>query len=123
MGCHKTDSLKSLNLIDFTQQFRKRDRILQVLSVRIDILTKQHNFTHTISNQSLDLTDDILRLTASLATSYIRYNTVAAEIITAEHNVNARLKGEFTLNRKIFYNLVRIFPDINDHRIRLHAAA
>ena len=119
MRGHEADTLQSFDLLNLLQQFCKGHRLLQILSIRIDILPQQHDFHHTVFYKSFNLTDDILRFPASLPAAHIGYNTVAAEIIAAKHNINAGLERIFTLNRKIFHDLVRIFPDVNDHSVRL----
>ena len=88
VGGHETDSLQSLNFFYFLQKLCKGNGLFQVLAIGIHILSQQHDLYNAICHQSLDLPDDILRITASLPTTDIRHNTVAAEIIAAEHNID-----------------------------------
>ncbi len=74
-----------------------------------------------VLNQLFNLTDDVLRRTAALASAHIRYDTVAAEIVAAKHDINARLKCIFALRRQILDDLISSFPDIDDHLPRLKA--
>ena len=115
MRSHETDTLQSLDLLDLLQKLCKSNRLIQVLSIRIDILSQKHNFHNTICHKVLDLTDDFTRFSASLPSSYIRNNAITAEIITAKHNVDTALETEFTLVWQLLYDLVGIFPYINNH--------
>ena len=115
MRSHKTDPLQSLDLIHLLQKLRKGDRMLQILSIRIDILSQQHNFNNTICHQLFDLLNDLLRFPAALPSPDIWHDTIAAEVVAAKHNVNTALKGIFPLDRKLLHNRIRVLPDIHDH--------
>ena len=115
MGCHKTDPLNSVYLLHFLQKLRKGHGIVQVLSIGIYILTKEHDFHHSVRCQLLYFLNDFFRPAAALPSSYIGYNTVAAEIIAAKHNIDSRLKRKLAFHRQILYDLVRILPYIHNH--------
>ena len=99
MGSHKSDSLQSFNLLNLLKKLCKCHRLFQILSIRVYILTKEHNFYHTICHKSFNLANDIFWITASLTSTHIRYDTVAAEIVTSEHDVNTGFEGKFTFAR------------------------
>ena len=88
LGRHESDPLQAFDLLHFLQKLRKGNGLFQVLTVRKYILSQQHDLHHTVCHQSLDLPDDILRITASLPAADIGDNTIAAEIIAAEHNID-----------------------------------
>ena len=88
VGGHETDPLQSLDSFYFLQKLCKGNGLFQIFTVGIYILSQQHDLHNAVRHQSLDLTDDILRITAALPATDIRYNTVAAEIIAAEHNID-----------------------------------
>ena len=117
MRSHKPDPFQSLNLFNLLQKLCKSNWLIQILSIRIDILSKQHNFHNTIRHKVLNFTDDLPRLSASLPASYIRHDAVAAEIVAAKHDVDTTLKTKFTLIWQLFYNLIGIFPHIHNHLI------
>ena len=50
------------------------------------------------------------------------YDTVAAEVVATEHDIDAGFKRIFPVNRKIFHDLVGIFPDIDHHAVLGHTA-
>ena len=95
--------------------------MLKCLAVRIYILPKEHNFNHTVSHKTFNLPDDRLWITAPFPPAHIGYNTVAAEIITSEHDIDSGFKGIFSLYRQIFYNLICIFPDVDHCASGFHA--
>ena len=117
MGCHKTDTFQSLNLLHLLQQLGKSHRLVQILSVGIDILSQEHDFYHAVCDQFFNLTDNIDRLTTALPAPDIRYNTITAKIIATEHDIDTGFETVFSLNRQVFYDLVGIFPDVYDHRL------
>ena len=120
MGSHKADSLQSFNLLNLLKKLCKCHRLFQILSIRVYILTKEHNFYHTICHKSFNLANDIFGITASLTSTHIRYDTVAAEIIASEHDIDAGFKRILPLYREVLHDLVRVLPDINRHGIRFH---
>ena len=115
MGGHETDPLQSRNLIDLSQKLRKCHRMLQILTIGVDILAKQHDFHHAVSHQALDLCDNVLRLSAALPSSYIRNDAVAAEVVAAKHDVDAGFKAVFPLSRQILHYPVGVFPNVHHH--------
>ena len=120
MRCHKTDPANAVNLLHLAEKLRKGHGILQILSIGIDILAQQHDLGHTVRSQLLDFPDNVLRLPAPLPATHIGHNAVAAEIIAAEHDVDARPEGVFPLNGKLLHDLLRILPDIYNHAAVLH---
>ena len=123
VGCHETDALQSLNLINLAEKLGKCHRLLQVLSVGVDVLSQQHDLHNAVCYQSLDLIDDILRLSAALPSAHVRHDAVAAEVVAAKHDVDTGLKGIFAVYRKLLHDLVGILPDIHDHAVFAHHAA
>ena len=115
MRSHKTNTFQSFNLLDFLKQLCKADWVFQILAVGIDILSKEHDFLHAICHVTLNLTNNILRFTASLTATHIRNNTVTAEIVAAEHDIDTGFEGILALIRQIFHDLVGILPDIHHH--------
>ena len=120
MWSHETDSFKSFNFFNLLKKLCKCHRFFKVLSIRIDILSKQHDFYNTICNKTFNLTDDCLRFTASFTSTHIWYDTVTTEVVASKHDIYTGFEWIFSFNRKIFYNLVCIFPDINDCSVRLY---
>ena len=122
VGGHETDALQPFDFINLAQKLGKRHRLLEILSVRVDVLTEQHDLHNAVCNEAFDLCNDFLRLPAALAAAHIRYDTVAAEVVATEHDIDAGFKRIFPVNRKIFHDLVGIFPDIDHHAVLGHAA-
>ena len=121
MRSHEADPLKSLDLFHSSQEFRKCDWLFQVLSVGVDVLSQKHDFHDTVSYKTLDLLDNIFRLSASLASAHIRHDAVAAEVVAAEHDVDTRFERILSLDREFLHDLVCSFPYI-DHHLLLHEA-
>ena len=117
MRCHETDPFQTVDLFNLFQKFCKCHGLLQILTIRVYILSQQHDFHNPIFDQGFNLPYNILCFTAAFPATYIWYNTVAAEIIAAEHNVDSGLEGIFSFIWKIFHDLIRIFPDIDDHPV------
>ena len=92
MRSHKTDSFKTFNLLYFHKKLCKRHWLVKSFSVRIYILSKEHNFYNSICYHTFNFTDNRLWITASFSSSYIWYNTITAEIITTEHNIDSGFK-------------------------------
>ena len=122
VGGHETDALQPFDFINLAQKLGKRHRLLEILSVRVDVLTEQHDLHNAVCNEAFDLCNDFLRLPAALAAAHIRYDTVAAEVVATEHDIDAGFERIFPVNRKIFYDLVGIFPDIDHHAVLGHTA-
>ena len=114
MGSHKTDTLQSFDLFHFFQKFCKGNRCLQIFSVGIYVLTKEHDLCNAVCNQLLDLTNNGLRLTALFTATDIRNNAIAAEVIATKHYADACLEGIFTGSWHTLHDLIGFFPDIND---------
>ena len=112
MGSHKADALQSLHLFQHLKKLCKSHRFFQSLTVRVYVLPKKHYLRNTICNQTFHFFYNSLRLTASLTSSYIRNDTVTAEVIAAKHNIDARFKGIVSFCRKILHDLICTFPDI-----------
>ena len=72
--------------------------MLQIFSIRIHILPKEHDLYHSVLHKP-------------------RNDTVAAEIVTAVHNIHPGFKEKFPVSRKFLNNLIRLFPDINNHPV------
>ena len=117
MGSHESDPLQAFDLLHFLQKLRKGNGVLQILAVGIHILSEQHDLHHTVRHQAFNLPNDILRITAAFPAADIGDNTIAAEIIAAEHDIDTGFERIFSLYRQIFHDLVRILPDINDHSL------
>ena len=117
VGGHETDPLQSFDSFYILQKLCKGNGLFQIFTVRIYILSQEHDLYNAVCHQTLDLPDDILRITASLSAADIGDNTIAAEIIAAEHNIDTGFERILSLHRQIFHDLVRILPDINDHSL------
>ena len=115
MRSHKADALKSLDLIDTAKKLSKRHRIFQVLSVGVDVLTEKHDLDNAICNETADLCENLLRLTASLTSTHIRNDAVTAKVVTAKHDVDSGLERIFALHRKILDDLLRFLLNVDDH--------
>ena len=120
MRGHEADTLQSLDLLNLLQKLCKSNRLIQILSIGIHVLSQKHNFHNTICHKVLNLTDDLPWLSASLPSSYIWNDAVTAEIVTAKHDIDTALKTEFTLIWQLFHDLVCIFPYIHDHLFILY---
>ena len=88
VGGHETNPLQSLDSFYILQKLCKGNGLFQIFTVRIYILSQQHDLYNAVCHQTLDLPDDILRITASLSAADIGDNTIATEIIAAEHNID-----------------------------------
>ena len=117
MGSHESDSLNAVDFFHLPKKLRKGNGHIQIFSIGIDILSKEHDLLHPILGKLLNFPEDILRVPASFPASYIRYDTVAAEIIASKHDINSGFERIFSFYRKIFHDLVSILPDIHDHAI------
>ena len=120
VGSHKTDALNPLYLLHFPQKSGKSDRTFSI-PVRIDVLAQKHHFHHAFRCKLPNLPQNLFRLPAALPPSHIGHNAVAAEIVAAKHNVDTGFKRVLSVQGKIFYNLIRSLPDIQDHPLRSKA--
>ena len=89
--------------------------MFQILSVGVDVLSEKHHFHNTVSHKLFDLFDNVLRLSAPLASAHIRHDAVTAEVIAAEHDIDAGLERIFSLDREFLHDLIGSFPDIHHH--------
>ena len=55
LGCHKADPLQPFNLFHTAQKFCKTDRMFQIFSIGVDILSKKHDFHYAVFYQSFNL--------------------------------------------------------------------
>ena len=62
MRRHETDTFQTFNLFDFFQKLGKCNWLLQILAIRIHILTKQHDFDYAVCNKLADLRYDCHRI-------------------------------------------------------------
>ena len=83
-------------------------------------MPQQHHLHHAVRYQFFYLADDIFWISAALPSSHVRNDTVAAEIIAAEHDVDAGFKSVFAVRRQILHDLIRSLPDIHNHIVRFH---
>ena len=119
VGSHEADALQPLYLLHLLQKLRKGDGLVQILSIGIHVLAQQHDLHHAVRHQSLYLPDDFPGLPAALPAPHVGHDAVAAEVVAAEHDVDAGLEGIFTFYRQVFYDFVRIFPNVNQHALCL----
>ena len=109
MTGHESDSLYLVYFADLFQKFR--ESILRIIiyslaffqeinTVGIYILSKQHNLFIALISKTFYFSKHIFRSPASLSSSYIRNDTVSAEIIAAVHDIYAGLEIIFLLLRK-----------------------
>ena len=120
MGRHKTDPLEPVDLLDLLQELREGYGVFQRLSVGVDVLSQEHDFHDPVRHETLDLTDDGLRITAPLPPADIGNDAVTAEVIASEHNIHAGFERIFPFAWKILHDLVRIFPYIDDGAAGFH---
>ena len=113
MGSHEPDPFKAWNSFYHLKKLRKGYRMLQGFAIGIYILSKKHHLCHPICYQRLHFIYDRLRLSAALPSTYIRNNTVAAEIIAAEHNIYPGFERVITLCRQFFHDLFCTFPNFH----------
>ena len=92
MGGHKADPLQAFHGLYLLKKLSEGYRILQSLAVGVYVLSKEHDLCYAICNQCLYLLYNGLWLTAALTASYVRYDTVAAEVVSAEHDIYAGFK-------------------------------
>ena len=78
---------------------------------------KEHDLYHSVLHKPPDFLQDIFRFPAAFPPPHIRNDTVAAEIVTAVHNIHPGFKEKFPVSRKFLNNLIRLFPDINNHPV------
>ena len=86
MARHKVQKVISLYLIKLCEKIRKVVVRTKVLSVGVDVLTEERNVAVALCYECLNLVYYVFLAAATLATSYVRNNTVCAKIITAIHN-------------------------------------
>ena len=89
MRRHETDPSQSLNGFQHPEKLCEGYRFLQCLSIGIHILSQKHNFRDAVSYKAFHFFYDCLRTAASLTAPHIGYDTVTAEIIAAEHDIDA----------------------------------
>ena len=123
MGCHEPDALDFIDFFYFLQKLCEGNFIFQVFTVGVDVLTKQHNFHNAVVCELFDLLQNFLRASALFSSADIRNNTVGAEIVAAEHDIDAGFKRIFALYREVFHDLIGILPDVDDHAAALKHAA
>ena len=114
MGRHKTDAADPFDLLCLTEKLREGDRRIKGFSVRIDILSKKHDLRNAVFCKLFDLPKDRLGFTAFLSSSDIRDDTVAAEIVAAEHYIHTGLERIFPCGGQSFHDLGAVLPDIDD---------
>ena len=102
MRRHEAHAADPVHLADFTEKLRETDRIFQAFAVGIDVLSQEHDFADAVTGQRFRLPDDLARLPAPLPSPDIGDDTVTAEIVAAEHDVDAGLERVFALNGKVF---------------------
>ena len=112
MGGHEADALYTIHLAHLIEKLCKADGILQPFSVGIDVLSKQHDLAHAVCSQVLRLSQDLPGISASLAPAHIGHDAVTAEVVAAEHDIDAGLIGIFSLDGKILYDPVGLLPDM-----------
>ena len=77
------------------QKLCKSDRLIQVLSIGIHVLSQKHNFHNTICHKVLNLTDDLPRLSASLPSSYIWNDTILQKLLQPNMILTPLLKRNY----------------------------
>ena len=118
MGSHKTNTLQSFHLFQHSEKLGKGHWIFQSFSVGVYILSQKHYLGNSVRHKSFHFLYNGLRFTASLSSSYIRHNTVAAEVVAAKHDIYTGFERIVTLCGKILHNLIRSLPDIYDLHVR-----
>ena len=74
----------------------KRDRMFQILSIGVDILSQKHDFHYAVFYQSFNLPDNIFRLSAALPSPHIGHNAVAAEVVAAKHDIDTGFEPDIS---------------------------
>ena len=92
MRGHEPNPFQSIDLFYHRQKLRKGHRVFQSFSIGIHVLTKKHDFHHTVSHQLFDFVDDSLRLPASFSSANIGNDAIAAEVVAAEHDIYTGFK-------------------------------
>ena len=54
VGGHETDAFQPFDFINLAQKLGKRHRLLEILSVRVDVLTEQHDLHNAVCNEAFD---------------------------------------------------------------------
>ena len=72
---------------------------------------------YTISYKGLNLIYNILWLSRTLPATNIWNYAISTEIIAAKADIYTRLKRIFSRNWKIFYDLICILPNIDNHTL------
>ena len=88
MGGHKPDPADPVNFLYHLKKFCKGTGLIQSLPIGIHILSKQHDLHYAVRRQRFDFFYDVFGAPASLPSPDIRHNTITAEVIAAEHNVD-----------------------------------
>ena len=114
MRGHKADPPDPVHFAHFFEKLRKTDRVPESFAIGVDILSKQHDLCHAVCGQSLDLPYDLARIPAPLSAADIGNDAVAAEIVAAEHDIDAGLVSIFALKGQILHDPVGPVPNLND---------
>ena len=83
-------------------------------------MSEKHDFNNTVRHKIFNLPENLFRFPAPLAAAHIRHDTVRTEVITAIHDIHARLKRIFSDTWQIFHNSLCLFPDIQYHTVGLN---
>ena len=86
MRCHEPDALNAVDVVDCFDEVG--NTVSERITVRVDILAEQHDFFDAICRKTLDLTYDLRHHAALLPAPGIRNDTVSAEVIAAESDVD-----------------------------------
>src|SRR5690606_7492963 len=87
--------------------------ILEVLTIRIDVLSKQRYLLIALTCQLTHFCNDILWTATTLLASCVWHDTIRTELVTAVHNVDPSAHS-VTLLRHIFNNVAFLGPYLNN---------
>ena len=117
MRRHITNTLNSVNLVNGVNQTAEIRTIMKIKSIGIDILTKKIDFFIPLSGKFLNLTTNIINLTACFPAADIRHNTISTELIASLHNRYPSKNPAFSHRMKftVIIHAVRIHLRRHDH--------
>ena len=114
MRGHEPDPFDARDPADLVKQFGKAHRLSQRLPVGIHVLPKKHDLDHAVLCQAFDLAEDVLRFAASFPPAHVGHDAVGAEIVAAEHDVDARFPWNVALYGQVFDDAPFFIPDLDD---------
>lgn len=89
------NSTDSGDIVDRPQQVCETWRVLasaEVAAVRVDVLTQEGDFGHSIAGELADFGNDVAHAAGDLTPTYLRHDAEGATVVTADLNRHPRRK-------------------------------